>query len=122
MQSIRTVIGEEECGLSLLDKAIGRLLFFTGMRACDVAGMRLGSIDWNAEELSISQQKTDEPLVLPLTTAIGNSIYDYLVHERPKNDSDRLFLSSVFPHYPLEPGSIWRHASNIVQHLRLSPS
>jgi integrase len=112
-QSIRMVIGEEESGLSLLDKAIGKLLFFTGMRACDIAGMRLDSIDWGAEELSISQQKTDEPLILPLTAAIGNSIYDYLVHERPTSDDSRLFLSSVYPFYPLEPGSIWHHASNI---------
>jgi integrase len=113
LQSVRAVIADEKSGLSLRDKAIAKLLFFTGMRACDIAEMRLDSIDWEAEEICLSQQKTGEPLTLPLTTIIGNSIFDYLVCERPGSEDDHLFLGSLYPHYPLEPGALWHHAAKI---------
>jgi integrase len=113
VKSIRKALSDDESGLTLRDKAVGMLLFFTGLRACDITGMRLDSIDWEAEEFYISQQKTDEPLVLPLTAAVGNSIYDYLMDERPNTEDDHLFLGTLYPHYPLEPGAAFHLAAKI---------
>lgn len=113
VESIHVLLDEGNSGLSLRDRAIGKLLFFTGIRACDIAGMELGSIDWGADEIHFPQQKTDQPLVLPLTATIGNSIYDYLVNERPKSNDTHLFLSEVYPHYPFKAGAVWHQAAKI---------
>ena len=112
-ESIHASLDDRNSGLSLRDRAIGKLLFFTGIRACDIAGMELGSIDWDADEIHFSQQKTGQPLVLPLTATIGNSIYDYLLNERPENSDNHLFLGTVYPHYPFKAGAVWHHAAKI---------
>lgn len=83
------------------------------MRACDIAGMKLTSIDWEADEMYIPQQKTGQPLVLPLTATIGNSIYDFLANERPESSDSHLFLSEIYPHYPFEAGAVWHQAAKI---------
>jgi len=113
VESIHAQLDDRNSGLSLRDRAIGKLLFFTGMRACDVAEMELSSIEWDADEIHSPQQKTGQPLVLPLTASIGNSIYDYLVNERPKSNDIHLFLSEVYPHYPFKAGAVWHQAAKI---------
>jgi len=112
--SIRSVIDDKNSGLSLRNRAIGNLLFFTGIRACDIAEMKLSSIDWETDEICIPQQKkSSQPLVLPLTAIIGNSILDYLSNERPKSANNHLFLSEVYPHRPFGGGTVWKQAENI---------
>ena len=69
--SIRSAIDGEILGLSLRDRAIGKLLFFTGIRACDIADMKLSAINWETDEIHVLQQKTDQPLVLPLTATVA---------------------------------------------------
>lgn len=59
-------------GIGQLEK----LLLFTRLRACNIAEMELAYIDWEADEIRLPQQKTDQPLTLPLTAVIGNSIYE----------------------------------------------
>ena len=113
VESIHSLIDDEKSKLSLRDRAIGKLLFFTGIRACDIANLKLEDINWETDEIYISQQKTDHPLVLPLTATVGNSIYDYLVNERPINDDNHLFLGSVYPHYSFEAGAVYYQAGKI---------
>jgi len=111
IEAVHSVLDDEASGLSLRDKAIVKLMFFTGLRACDIAGMKLSSIDWETEEIHISQQKTGVLLVLPLTATIGNSIYDYVVSERPGNRESHLFLSAVYPYYPVSVDALWHIAA-----------
>ena len=92
--------------LTFREKAIGCLLFFTGIRACDIANLKLSSIDWQKEEIRFAQQKTGKCITLPLSTIIGNSIFDYITKERPSVESDYLFLSEPYPHRPLQNRSI----------------
>jgi integrase len=113
VEAIRSLLESESPRLSLRDKAIGKLLLITGIRACDIAGMRLGHIDWETDEIRLPQQKTGQPLVIPLKASIGNPIYDYLIGERPGSGSDRVFLSSNHPHYPLKAGAVWHISAKI---------
>jgi len=99
---IHTLLGDESSGLSMRDKAIGKLLFFTGMRACDIANMEYHAINWKADEICIQQQKTNVPLVLPLTAVVGNAVLDYITYERPNSDNAHLFLSELYPHYHIK--------------------
>jgi integrase len=105
VNSIHLILGENST-LSLRNKAIGLLLFFTGMRGCDIAQIEFSSIDWEKEVILINQQKTSYDLILPLTTTIGNAIYDYVVYERPKNIDSHIFLNEVEPYTPLKAGNV----------------
>ena len=65
VESIRAVLENEKSKLSLRDRAIGKLLFFTGVRSCDIANMKIDDVNWESDEIYFSQQKNDQPLVLP---------------------------------------------------------
>ena len=113
-ESLHTVFSDG-CpdSLSLRNKAIAALLFFTGLRPCDIASLTMDAIDWEADEIRIVQNKTDVPLVLPLTAVIGNAIYDYIRSERPENSDSHIFLGVNRPHDPISPGALWHIASKI---------
>jgi integrase len=114
IEAIRSAVDDENSGLSLRNRAIGKLLLFTGIRGCDIAEMKRDFIDWDADEIRIpQQQKTSQPLVLPLTAIIGNSILDYLENERPDSAEDHLFLGELYPHYPFKAKAVWYQSSKI---------
>ena len=48
------------------DASVTLLALSTGLRACDIVNLRLGDIDWRARTVTIVQQKTGNPLTLPL--------------------------------------------------------
>ena len=80
--------------MNIRDRAIGKLLYYTGMRASDIAGMKLTDIDWDRDEIHLVQKKTSSPLILPLTAVVGNAIYDYISNERPViTNDDHVFLA-----------------------------
>ena len=100
-------------GLSARDRAMGALMLFAGMRACDVASLRLDSVDWDLDRITFEQQKTGSEVTLPLTAAVGNAIYDYVVGERGASDSPYVFLSREWPYGRLEASSVYGSASRI---------
>lgn len=80
------------------DAAITLLALTTGLRACDIVGLRLGDIDWRAGTIGIVQQKTGNPLTLPLPALLVGRLADYLLGERSGSVDDHVFLRSVAPH------------------------
>lgn len=86
-EKIKMVCSPEYEGLSLRTKAVGNLLLYTGLRACDIASIQLEDIDWNVNVLYVTQNKTQIPLALPLTNIIGNSLFDYITKERNSNQT-----------------------------------
>lgn len=88
---IKSVCNPEYKGLSLRTKAVGNLLLYTGLRACDIAKIQLEDIDWNNEVLHVIQNKTGVPLTLPLIAVVGNALFDYITKER-KSDQRTLFV------------------------------
>ncbi|CAA7600834.1 Phage integrase family [Acididesulfobacillus acetoxydans] len=101
--------------LTLRDRAIGKLAYYTGLRSCDIAAMERASIDWECDLIRIKQQKTAEPLELPLSATVGNAIYDYLNEERPSVDCPILFLTQKGPYKGMESANIWRVAARIME-------
>lgn len=112
-EKIQGVLHNEENHLCLRDKAIGCLLYYTGLRCSDVANLRFSDIDWEKEELSIVQQKTEVPLTLPLTTRVGNSIYEYITSERIDSDVEYIFLSQHYPFGKMTAKAVGRCTSGI---------
>jgi len=91
------------------DAAITLLALTTGLRACDIIGLRLSNIDWRGATIGIVQQKTNNPLRVPLTTLVTAKLADYVLHDRPVSADDHAFLRSVAPHVRLaDHASIYR--------------
>lgn len=114
VESIRSALGDGGDGISLRDRAMVTLLLHTGLRSCDVCGLRLGEIDWELEEIRIEQRKTGAPLSLPLTPTIGNAIFDYLDAERPDTGDDHVFLAVFRPHGPIGHGALYRAVGGVL--------
>lgn len=87
--------------MPLRDKAILFLLLYTGLRACDIAGITFDSMDWGPERIRIIQQKTKIPLELPLSPLVGNAIFDYIIEERHDSQDKHIFLTKTTPHAPV---------------------
>jgi integrase len=83
------------------NKAIILLAITTGLRGCDIAGMRLGDIGWTREEIRIIQKKTLVPIDAPLIPAAGNALTDYLLNGRPQSKDSHVFLSLKAPYRPI---------------------
>ncbi len=91
------------------DAAITLLALTTGLRACDLVALRLGDIDWRAGTLGIIQQKTGNPLSLPLAPLVTTKLAEYVLHERPASGGEHVFLRRKAPHTRLaDHASIYR--------------
>ncbi len=69
--------------VSARDAAITLLALTTGLRACDIIGLRLGGIDWRSRTAGIVQQKTRNPLTVPLTELVVVKLADFVLDDRP---------------------------------------
>jgi site-specific recombinase XerD len=97
----------------LRDRAILLLLTRLGLRAGDVAQLRVGDIDWKHGTVQVSG-KGRYQVRLPLPQDVGDALLRYL-DCRPKFEhSDRVFLRSIAPSRPFASGdavsSVVRHA------------
>lgn len=114
-QAVRSVLSDSEGGLCLRNRAIGTILYFTGMRSSDVAALKFSDIDWKKEEIRIAQKKTGEELLLPLTAAVGNAIFDYATQERPDSNDEHIFLCRTTPCRPISPGTVGNIAQKVYE-------
>ena len=75
-----------------------------GMRIGDIINLKLKDINWNTKEITIIQNKTKEPLVIPLTNDVGWAIIDYLKNGRPITDCENIFVVHNAPYkgHPLK--------------------
>jgi len=112
---IKRVLAEQSFELSLRDKTIGTLALSYGLRCCDIAALKLDDVDLDGEKIRIIQQKTAVALELPLTTAAGNAVYDYVTLERSKSDCEYVFLSERRPFGRLAAGSLGNIATKIMK-------
>lgn len=79
------------------DYAVFLLAVRTGLRACDIAKLKLADISWTEKTVRVVQKKTKAALVLPLPVDAGNAIADYILHSRPRLDSPYVFMRLVHP-------------------------
>lgn len=96
----------------LRDRAILLLLSRLGLRAGDVAQLRLSDIDWSNGALLV-MGKGRYQVRLPLPQEVGNALLCYL-ECRPKiGHSDRVFLRNIAPVTPFTSGD---GVSSVVKH------
>jgi integrase len=100
--------------VSARDAAITLMALTTGLRACDIVNLRLADIDWRARTAEIVQQKTNNPLTVPLTDLLVGKLADYVLDDRPDSPDDHVFLRCVAPHARLaDHASIYRVIADV---------
>lgn len=72
---IKNALSDSNNILTFREKAIVSLALYTGIRGCDIANLKLTDIDWKKERVSFVQEKTGNPIVLPLLPHVGNSLF-----------------------------------------------
>ena len=77
-----------------------------GMRASDIAGLRLENLRWRTNRIEFSSRKTGQRTVLPLTNEIGEAIIDYLANGRPDSDSPQVLLRHTRPYTGMRPARV----------------
>jgi|SRR5215472_10385194 len=87
------------------DYAILVTLVRLGLRAAEVAGLRLDDIDWRAGEIVIRGKGGTEER-LPLPPDVGRAIVAYLRHARPERPERELFLRAAAPLRGLTPDGL----------------
>jgi len=80
------------------DYAIIMLGAVTGLRAIDIARIKLTDIDWQRGEIKIVQEKTGVSLALPLTKDVGKAIEEYILFGRPSTESTEIFIRNHKPY------------------------
>lgn len=83
------------------DYAMVITALLTGLRSCDIVALKFSNIDWQNNEIKLTQQKTNQPIIIPLEATVGNAIIDYLLNSRPKIKSEHIFLTAIPPYRPL---------------------
>jgi site-specific recombinase XerD len=85
------------------DRAIILLLARLGLRAGDVAGLRVGDIEWEAGTLRVSG-KGRYQVRLPLPQDVGDSILEYLACRVLTRECDHVFVRNIAPYRPFKSG------------------
>ena len=83
------------------DYAILLLAARLGLRLGDIKRLTLDHLHWATATLEIVQNKTGEPLVLPLTEEVGTALIDYLRAGRPPVAHRHLFTNLTPPFEPI---------------------
>ena len=86
----RTPKGKRDYAMILLGVVVG-------LRAIDIARLKLSDIDWKNGEIKIVQAKTSKSLALPLTKDVGEAIQDYILHGRQQVECDAVFMRMRAP-------------------------
>lgn len=94
------------------DLAIMMLASRCGLRCGDIVLLKIDSISMDTGLLSITQQKTEEPLSMILPAQVVNIIRNYISDHRPDSSEKALFLSSLPPFSALTPAAVYRVVSN----------
>lgn len=75
------------------DVALIKLMLFCGLRACDAGSLKFGEVDLLQRSINKIQQKTGEPITIPIFDSVINSIFDYLEFERSNSEKPYIFLN-----------------------------
>ena len=101
------------------DRATFMLLAVYGLRASEVAAIRLDDLDWEHDQIRIRRPKCRDAKICPLVPTVGNAIVDYLKKGRPTSTQSELFLELTAPFQPMRPGALGRAVRRRIEKLKL---
>lgn len=103
----RALLGccDRRSALGRRDYAVIITLLRLGLRASELAGLRLDDIDWRAGELVVRGKAAREDR-LPLPVDVGEAIAAYLQRGRPASDRREVFLRARAPFLQIAPRTV----------------
>lgn len=101
------------------DRAILLLLVRLGLRASDVAALRLFDFDWQDATVVVSG-KTRREERLPLPQCVGDAALQYLEDRPQQLETERVFVGIPAPRQPLSPGGVSTIARRAMRRAGLS--
>jgi site-specific recombinase XerD len=81
------------------DFAMLLLVTRLGMRSGDIAKLSLKELDFKNHSICITQQKSGDPLHLPMLADVREALTDYINNARPRVASNTIFLRHNAPHF-----------------------
>lgn len=90
----RSIVGRRDYAMLLL-------LAVYGLRAREVAALRLDDVDWRSAVLYVRGRKAGHAATYPLINEVGEALLSYLRSARPKTPDRALFFRSVAPRGPI---------------------
>ena len=88
------------------DFAMLAMLATYGLRACEVAALKLDDIDWRNDRIKMRERKAGNTTTYPLATAVGAAHVDYLKNPRPATTDRHVFFRTVAPCEPIGSAAI----------------
>ena len=67
----------------------------------NIINLEISDIDWRASAISVMQQKTSDPVTVPMEPGLAKALGRYLLEGRPPSDSPKVFVRQKAPHVPL---------------------
>lgn len=89
------------------DRAILMLLSIYGMRASEVASLRLDQVDWQQHVIRMFRLKRRQPQVYPLLPSVAEALARYIDIVRPSTSHPEVFIGLNSPHRPLTRAGIY---------------
>lgn len=100
VKRLLAIMGTEQ-PRDIRDLPIVMLFAIYGLRACEVAGLKLEDLDWEHNLLSVRRAKRRGNQTFPLIPTVGNAIIRYLQKVRPQSSQREIFLTLIHPIRPL---------------------
>ena len=91
------------------DYAILLLVVRLGLRSSDIRSLKFHNLNWASKTISLTMQKTKQPLKLPLLDDIGWAIIDYLKNGRPETKCDAVFVRHRAPYDSFGENECFQH-------------
>ena len=82
-----------------------------GLRACEVASLKLDDIDWRNDRIKIRERKAGNTTTYPLAAAVGAALIDYLKNARPATTDRHVFFRTLAPYEPIGSAAITARAT-----------
>ena len=82
----KNIVGKRDYAMILLASRLG-------LRSSDIRCLKFHEIDWDKNEIHLTQKKTKKVIVLPLLEDVGVALIDYIQNARPKTSLKDIFVS-----------------------------
>jgi site-specific recombinase XerD len=89
------------------DRAILLLFAVYGLRASEVAELRVDDLDWEHDRLTVPRSKQRRRHIYPLVPSVGQAIIRYLKEVRPHSALPNVFLKLLAPVGPMTSGGLY---------------
>lgn len=106
---------DRRSALGKRDYAILLLLATYGLRANEVASLKIDDLDWRNAQFRVVERKAGNTTLYPLSGTVGDAIVTYLREGRPECSERNVFLTVRAPFRPL---MYWDVSQRAAWHLR----